>query len=464
MISLKNIYILFFFVGVFFIPINSYEGIPFLGEYRFDSSIIFFFISALFFTIDYTIKGKIKFPYKNLYFQFLLVFIIWIIISSLLNYNSIEKNYFKQTTGINRFIRQFIALLILIYIFILSYNIFTNFNLKILFYKLRKVFFISFIIVVIYGFLEILIIHFHISILEKVIYLFNYFPFTDVYLDYNFKRISSLSMEPPFLAMFLITIAGWIFSYILTNKGSKKYIPSIILFVLTFFSGSRTALIVITLQFIVFLIFAYRVSNKYKKKIKRFLMIIGVLVILIFIFNGKNFVKAIDTKLSSLDFKENLIKSTSNRSRFGIQYTSLLIFKEYPVLGVGYGQQAYYGRYKYPDWATKDNYEFKLWYLNNNVKSFPPGYNLYTRLLAETGIVGFSIFVVLIGLLIYQSILLLIYREETEKTIAIVLLISFVGFAINWLQIDSFRMYGFWINFALLIVLLQTKKKYNIAE
>jgi len=101
-----------------------------------------------------------------------------------------------------------------------------------------------------------------------------------------------------------------------------------------------------------------------------------------------------------------------------------------------------------------------LWYLNNNVKSFPPGYNLYTRLLAETGIIGFSIFVLLIGLLVYQSILLLVHRKETEKTIAIVLLISFIGFAINWLQIDSFRMYGFWISFALIIVLLQTKKKY----
>jgi len=458
--SLKHTYIFIFFIGIFFIPINSYEGIPLLGEFRFDSSIIFFFISSLFFTIDYTIKGKVKIPFKNLYFQIFLVFVIWIIISTFLNYNSIEKSYFKKTSGINRFIRQFVALLILIYIFILSYNIFTNFNLKILFFKLRKIFFISFIVVSIYGFLEILIIYFHISILEKVIYLFNYFPFTNVYLDYNFKRISSLSMEPPFLAMFLITIAGWIFSYILTNKSFNKYIPSIVLFILTFFSGSRTALIVISIQFLVFLVFAFRVSNIYKKKIKRFLLIIGAIVLLIFIFNGEKFVKEIDTKLSSLNFKENLIKNTSNRSRFGIQYTSLLIFKEHPILGVGYGQQAYYGRSKYPDWATKDNYEFKLWYLNNNVKSFPPGYNLYTRLLAETGIIGFSIFVLLIGLLVYQSILLLVHRKETEKTIAIVLLISFIGFAINWLQIDSFRMYGFWISFALIIVLLQTKKKY----
>ena len=70
---------------------------------------------------------------------------------------------------------------------------------------------------------------------------------------------------------------------------------------------------------------------------------------------------------------------------------------------MGFGQQAYKARPKYPKWATENNYEFRLWYLNDKVKSFPPGYNLYTRLLAETGIIGFFIFSFLLGLLIFQS-------------------------------------------------------------
>lgn len=460
-ISLNQIYTSLFFLGIFFIPFNSYVGIPFLGEYKKDGSIVFFIISFLLLIISSLIKGKIKVPQKNIFFQFLILLTLWFITTTLLNTSTVYNNYFKKTSGFNRFFRQFLSFSIVLMIFFTSYNILIKYKLKNIFSSIRKTILYSFIFVTIYSFFEILILIFNFHFLKGVFSLFDYFPFTETSLDFLFKRISGVAYEPPFLAIYLITIGGWMFSYILTTKGIKKYIPSIIIFLLTFFSGSRTALIVVLFQFIVFIFVAFSINKKFQKVIQRFLLIVITFLILLFVFNAEKFTKAVETKLTSLNFKKNLSKSISNRSRFGIQYTSLIVFAENPLIGVGFGQQAYHAKDKYPKWATHKNWEFKYFYLNNNDKSFPPGFNMYTRLLAETGIIGFLIFVSFLLLIIYQCKKLINSRLDVEKVIPIVLLVSFVGFFINWLQFDSFRVYGFWICLALLILQIQNKKIKN---
>jgi O-antigen ligase len=86
---------------------------------------------------------------------------------------------------------------------------------------------------------------------------------------------------------------------------------------------------------------------------------------------------------------------------------------------------------------------------------------MFTRLLAETGIVGFLIFLSFNFLIFYQCKKLINSRIDIEKIIPIVLLVSFVGFLINWLQFDSFRVFGFWICLALLILQIQQRKIKN---
>lgn len=460
-ISLKQVYTFLFFLGIFFIPFNSYVGISFLGEYRKDGAIVLFLLASMFFFIDSFFKKKLKIPVKNLFFQVLVLFVGWLILATLLNSVSVYENYIKQTTGFNRFFRQILSLLIVLTLFITAYNVFSSHKIEIIFLRLRKVFLYSFIFVSAYSFLEILILVFNLSFLKNVFFLFDYFPFTETSLDYMSKKISSVSYEPPFLAIYLITVGGWMFSYILTSKGLKKYIPTLVVFLLTFFSGSRTALIVVLFQFLVFIWITFSVNKKFQKVIQRFLLLFSTLILLLFIFNGKNVVEAVETKVNTLNFKKNLSKSVSNRSRFGIQYTSLLVFAENPIIGVGFGQQTYHSIDKYPKWATYKNYEFKHYYLNNKDKSFPPGFNMYTRLLAETGLIGFLAFVLFLCLILFKCKKLIKSRIGIEKVVPIVLLVSFAGFSINWLQFDSFRTYGFWVCLALLIVQIQQKQVEN---
>jgi O-antigen ligase len=140
-----------------------------------------------------------------------------------------------------------------------------------------------------------------------------------------------------------------------------------------------------------------------------------------------------------------------------MQYASLQVFKEHPLIGVGFGQETYYKRFYYPAWAKKNNWEFKVMYENKNFKSFPTAYNLYTRLLAETGIIGVFIFVTLIYLCISKSKVLWKNGISEEKWLGLILLISFTGLGLNWLQTDFFRQHGFWLCMVILIKILHTK-------
>ena len=169
------------------------------------------------------------------------------------------------------------------------------------------------------------------------------------------------------------------------------------------------------------------------------------------IFAGIKFHKAIEEKVESLDFLGNIKSNVSNRSRLGIQYTSLIVFTKNPIFGVGFGQQAFVARSLYPGWVKKDNYEFKIFYSNQREKSFPPGYNLYTRLLAEIGIVGFLIFAYLQILILKEARRLSKFQNKDFQILGIILLITTIGLFINWMQIDTFRIYGVWISLAILI-------------
>ena len=457
--AVRKAYTSLFFVGVFFLPFNSHEGFPFLGEFSRESAFLFFTLGLVLYALEAVHVNRIVFPLKSEVFTLLMAFVVYCMVSTFLNGYSVYHNYFKYTSGINRFIRQYLVLTILSVFFLLYfYKVFLIYELKEIFLKMRKVFSITFFIMIVYSSIEVLILVFGLTGFESVIKLFEFMPFLEVRLDTTFGRISSVSFEPPFLAVYLITIAPWMFSYMMTSKGFKRFTPTLAVLLMTFLSGSRTGLIVVLFQFILFLILLLDT-----KEFRRyFVYLLGVVLVgvlsLIIVTKGEIIIVAKE-KIETLNFKENLTKSVSNKSRFGMQYANFMVFKDNPIFGVGFGQQAYHNRKYYPDWATKDNYEFKLWYLNEDEPSFPPGYNLYIRLLAETGIVGFSLFTLILVLIMLKLFGYVKIRGKDIKIYSIILIISFVGFLLNWLQIDTFRIFGFWLCVVLFLRLQKNLKE-----
>ncbi len=127
-------------------------------------------------------------------------------------------------------------------------------DLNRLLYTIRKVILASFIIVLIYAFFEILIVKFGMQDLKiKVLNLFDYFPFTEAKTDSLLNRISSVTFEPPALGTYLLSIAGWMFSYIITSTSRWRFLPSIAVILLAFISGSRAAFFIIIVQSLAFL-------------------------------------------------------------------------------------------------------------------------------------------------------------------------------------------------------------------
>jgi O-antigen ligase len=457
--SLRQIYVTLFLIGIFFIPFNSYEGIKELGEFKKEASAIFLLVGFLVLLFDFAVSKRILLPYKSYFFQLLLIFFVICIASVVVNLPNIVDYYFKKTTGINRFIRQiFVLFLSAGAFFVLYWNVVAKMTIVEMLTRIRRAFLYSFIVVSIYGFFEILFRVFGFYPAYYVLRLFDFFPFTEYDEDVN-RRISSVCFEAPALATFLITVAGWMFSYIITNKGYMKYIPTLIVIILTYFSGSRTALIVVLFQLIVF--FSIILSRQQKIKVGLAIVLLTfVLGSAVVLSKSDKIIQNIEKKVESLDIKGNLKNNISNQSRIGIQYANLTVFAHNPIFGVGYGQQAFEAIHYYPIWAKKNNWEFKHIYLNKNDPMFPPGYNLYVRLLAETGIVGFSFFIFFLFTIVKRT-RRLIFESDTieDKAVSIIMLTTFVGFILNWLQLDTFRMYGFWLSLALLIKLTQYPKK-----
>ena len=429
--------------GIFFMPFNSWDGIPFLGEYYRDSCVLFFIAAFLILLF----KKKIKLPFHSPIFYILVIFFLWALLSTALNTETVSQYYFKQTSGTTRFIRQFLSLIIAAFILpITFYNCFLNFETEKLLYKIRRVIYYSFIIVIIYSIVEVLIVKFNLQFLKKpVLNLFDYFPFVDAKTDLRLGRISSVTFEPPALGTYLITIFSWMCSYIITSKSYYKHIPSIAVILLAFISGSRAAFFIILIQAIIFIAVISQ-SQQYSKLFTKIIVALSITISTGLIISAPKIISYLDNEIQSFKL-DNADHSLSNKSRFGIQYAMYEVFLENPIIGVGYGQQAFESRSKYPSWAKRNNWEFRLKYLNQNNKRFPPGYNLYLRLASEVGIVGVGIL-----LLFISYILIWCYNNINSKNnlLGIIIFVSIVGFLLNWLKMDTFRIYGFWICLALI--------------
>lgn len=453
MISLKKIYTLLFFLGVFFLPFNEFEGLAFLGEYKNDASAYFFLIGFFILIIESLIRGKINIPYKHPLVIVLMVFIVWSAVSTLINIQSVLQNFFKDTSGLNRYFRQTISLLMTSVMFtVLFWNVIKNYSTYRIFILLRRVILGSFIFVAVYGFIEIAIVFFGMGFLTPVLQSFDIFPFVNTNLSGSLMRkgISSVTFEIPALGTFLVGVFPWMASYLLTEKRIYKYIPLAVVLILLFFSDSRSAMIVILAQlFIFFLLFL--LDPAYKRGTKRALRYGTVVFVALLVFNSDKIIKTYKEKADRIDFFKNMSKDISNRSRFGIQYATLKVFSDHPVAGVGLGQNAYHAMHYYPYWATHDNWEFRLRYKNQSLKSFPPNYNFYTRTMAELGSVGILTFLFLLFLCFYYSFMLWKKSDDKNRFLGFILLLSFVGVSINWLQQDQFRQYMFWLSLVLLI-------------
>jgi len=450
-----------FFLGIFFIPFNSYEGIVYFGEFKSESAALFLLVGFVVVLVnDLTVRQKLYFPYQSPLIQWMFVFLLWLALTVVLNFDTVQHAFLKKTTGVSRFFRQYFALILSSICFTYLYwSVMRRLPLQVLFRYIRTTFLCALCVVSVYAFFEILYLKMGVAAAYQVLRLFDYLPFVEFDVDTTL-RISSICFEPPSLGTFLIMTAGWMFSYAHNSQHRLRYVPGMLIVLLTYYSGSRTALLVVLFQLLVY-VFIHIDRRIFVRVALKGLALGTVLLLCAYVaFNDTAAYRDVKRKVESLDFMGNLTKNYSNKSRFGIQIANFEVFLEHPIIGVGFGQQAYHAVFHYPLWAKKDNYEFKLMYLNHAYPSFPPGYNMYIRLLAETGIIGLGIFV----LILYKMAgrLRLFLKTPHMKSLASVLLVSFAGYVLNWFQGDMFRVFGFWITLMMVVKMEQDYSQHKI--
>ena len=463
MITLKQIYTLLFLLGIFFIPFNEFDGLSFLGEYKDEAASYFFLLGFAIAVVENLLAKKIHFPYKHPLIVLLILFIVWTFVSTMLNYETVSTNFYKQTSGINRYIRQTISLMISAGCFtFLFWNVIKDLDIVKSIKLIRKVILYSFVFVSVYAFIEIAIVFFGMGFLRPVLGAFEFFPFVNNSLHTGHRvGISSVTYEIPALGNYLIFVTPWMLSYIFTEKKVMRFVPITVILILTFFSDARAALIVISMQLFLFLLVLLH-DERFRLPTINILKIGAVAVFAILMIKGSAIINTAEEKLDRINFSKNLTQSISNKSRFGMQHAALEVFKENPVCGVGFGQGAYHMVPHYPYWATANNWEFKYLYKNQQLKSFPPQFNIYTRLLSEVGLVGSLLFLGLVAASILYALMYWVKINYTHKYIGSILFLSLVGIVVNWLQIDTFRQYGFWLSLILLIKALYQAKNHKL--
>lgn len=458
-LSLFKIVTLFFVLTLFFIPFDGVGMLP-LGEFSKEAYIFFLLIFMVFWAINKW-KQPIYIPKVSVEIELLLIFSAVLILSCLVNLPSIIENTHKQGNGLGKALGQ---LLVYFFFFPVVTLIFYDFikrkrNIAKL---IRRTFTACLYLAFIVGFFEVLSVVYQIPLGHTMMVFFDKIPLMDITENTWDRRISSFTNEPPSLGMFVATALPWILAFKPNkNKLLEYYFPLFALGFLTFYSDSRSGTFIVLMQLFAFFILEFGKLSIQKVK---WILFIGALFIvslpIAFIALKDN--PVIEAKLERYQFLENYKSNMSNKTRLGTYIASFETIKKNPILGVGYGQAGFYILNDYPAWAAKNNPEIKRY---REGKRFPPMFNIYLRILTESGIIGLLVFLCFMGFMFLRLIQWWFKGPETLKKEYMVLVLSFIGFSLTWIQFDTFRVLGFWVFFGFyLFVCDKTRALYRIRE
>jgi O-antigen ligase len=118
------------------------------------------------------------------------------------------------------------------------------------------------------------------------------------------------------------------------------------------------------------------------------------------------------------------------------------IFNDHPILGVGLGNFGFYFQDYMPDFATALDEPrellFRAGYQANNK-------NLWTRLLSETGMIGFLIFVAWLIVLWFHSSELVKTEDKAGKSWGYITKIALIALLFEGFSVDSFALPYYWL-------------------
>jgi O-antigen ligase len=152
---------------------------------------------------------------------------------------------------------------------------------------------------------------------------------------------------------------------------------------------------------------------------------------------------------SDAESVEEFIVDNSAGARSAYLIGALGAYEESPLLGVGLGASGFYMYDHLPDWSLTTVPEIAR-QLSPESRLYPNPKNMYARLLAETGLIGFALFVAFLFSLLADALTTLRWTSPLGRFLGIAGLFSWIAIALYNVTQDSFATPNLWINLGIL--------------
>jgi O-antigen ligase len=283
------------------------------------------------------------------------------------------------------------------------------------------------------------------------------------------NRVSGMAYEPAWLAGQIATIyLPWLFASLLTRLHVTRFkwfemillgFASVLLLATFSRGGLLTAVGASALTFVLVgraeLLSTWNWFITGFQRGSNWLLRVGVIVLLVGAFAGAGLFlsqKGYITRLFSTraDSVEDFIIENSAGARAAYTFGSLGAYDESPITGVGLGASGFYIYDHLPDWALTTVPEIAR-QLNPENRLYPNPKNMYVRLLAETGLIGFFAFIAFLFSVLGDSLHTLQSKTTVARYLGIAGIFSWFAIAFYNMTQDSFATPNIWINFGILV-------------
>jgi O-antigen ligase len=146
---------------------------------------------------------------------------------------------------------------------------------------------------------------------------------------------------------------------------------------------------------------------------------------------------------------EEFVIENSAGARAAYNWAGLATYDEHPWLGVGLGASGFYMYDNLPDWALTTVPEIAR-QLNPSNRLYPNPKNMYVRLLAEGGLLGFSLYLAFSFGLVGDALSFL-RQPGLLRFLGIAGLCSWLAISLYNVTQDSFATPNIWINLGILV-------------
>lgn len=189
------------------------------------------------------------------------------------------------------------------------------------------------------------------------------------------------------------------------------------------------------------------------------LVLLTVVGAVLFLGQKGYFARLWNTRADSL---EEFIIANSAGARAAYNWAGMGLYGKYPWLGVGLGASGFYMYDNLPDWALTTVPEIAR-QLNPSNHLYPNPKNMYVRILAESGLLGFSLFLAfLFGLL--GDTLSFLRRPGLFRFLGVAGLCSWLAILLYNFTQDSFATPNIWVNLGILIGMTRSNSENALEE